>query len=221
MERFIRPGMTTRELDAIGAEVLDRYGAASTPMREYDFPGHTCISVNDEAVHGVPGDRIIHAGDLVKIDVEADLNGYVTDAARTVVVSSASRHNRLAACARSAFRQAMKVSKAGNRIRDIGKVVEREITRSGYSVIRQLCGHGVGRKAHEPPSIPNYDEPKRRERLTEGLVMTVEPIIAAGSGHVFAAGDGWTLRTLDGSLSAHHEETIVITRAEPILLTTG
>ncbi len=220
MARSVMPGMKTVELDAIGAGVLRRHGAASTPQREYGFPGVTCISLNDEAVHGIPGDRRIQPGDLVKIDVEADADGYVADAARTVVVDPGPTHGfGLAFCARSAFWKALLVARAGEPIRSIGRVVENEVRRYGYSVIRELTGHGVGRKAHEPPMVPNYDEPLCRGTLTEGLVLTIEPVISAGSGRPVEGGDGWTVRTFDGGLSAHYEETIVITGDHPIVLT--
>ncbi len=220
MVRSVTPGMKTAELDAIGAEVLRRHGASSTPQREYGFPGVTCISVNDEAVHGIPGDRRIQPGDLVKIDVEADTGGYVADAARTVVVEPGETHGfGLASCARSAFWKALQVARAGEPIRSIGCAVESEVRSHGYTVIRELAGHGVGRKAHEPPMVPNYDEPLCQGTLTEGLVLTVEPVISLGSGRPVDGGDGWTVRTSDGGLSAHYEETIVITRDRPIVLT--
>lgn len=220
MIRSVAPGMKTAELDAIGAGVLRRHGAASTPRREYGFPGSTCISLNDEAVHGIPGDRLIRPGDVVKIDVEADAGGYVADAARTVVVDPGPMHALgLASCARSAFWRAIRVARAGEPVRSIGREVESEARRHGYAVIRELTGHGVGSKAHEPPVVPNYDEPMCRGELSEGLVLAVEPVISAGSGRAVDGGDGWTVRTEDGGLSAHYEETIVITGERPIILT--
>jgi methionyl aminopeptidase len=222
MARQVAPGRTTGEIDAVGAGILKRYGARSTPQHEYGFPGTACISVNDEAVHGIPGSRIIGPGDVVKIDLEADCGGYVADAARTVVApgGDALRRN-LARCAREAFHRALTAASAGNRTRDVGRAVESHVRRCGYSVIRSLTGHGVGRQAHEPPIIPNYDAPEARALLTEGLVVAVEPIIAAGGGAAYTAPDRWTIRTLDGSLAAHHEETIVITAGEPLVLTAG
>jgi methionyl aminopeptidase len=220
MGQRVVAGVTTAELDAVCVAALDRHGARPTPRHAYGFPGAACISVNDEVVHGIPGDRVLRAGDVVKIDVTADLNGYVADAARTLVVApSTPAGDRLTACARSAFACAMRVATAGRRIREVGTAVEGEVRRQGYSVIRELCGHGVGRKIHEPPMIPNYFDPRCQGRLNEGLVITVEPIIAAGSGRAVNGKDGWTVRTADRSLAAHHEETIVITRGRPIILT--
>jgi methionyl aminopeptidase len=220
MQRQAKPGMTTAELDAIGAQTLARHGARATPRHLYNFPAAVCISVNEEAVHGVPGPRVIQPGDIVKIDVTADLDGYVADAARTLVFARASRvGKRLAQCARSAFLQAMNVATVGRQTREIGRAVDTEVRRYGFSVMRQMFGHGVGREIHETPSIPSYYEPRCRDRLTEGLVITIEPIIAAGSGRSHDHEDGWTVTTADRSLTAHHEETIIITRGRPIILT--
>lgn len=220
MQKQARPGMTTGELDAIGAAVLASHGARPTPRETYNFPAAVCISVNEEAVHGVPGARVIQPNDIVKIDVTADLDGYVADAARTLTFNRASRvAKRLAQCARSAFLQALSAATAGRETREIGRVVEHEVRRYGFSVMRQMFGHGVGREIHEAPSIPSYDEPRCRDRLTEGLVVTIEPIIAAGNGRCVDKEDGWTVVAADGSLTAHHEETIIITRGRPIILT--
>jgi methionyl aminopeptidase len=220
MQRKAKPGMTTAELDAIGAGVLAKHGARPTPRDTYNFPGAVCISVNEQAVHGVPGSRVMKTGDVVKIDVTADLDGYVADAARSVILGRGTRvSKRLAECARSAFLQAMNVATAGRQTRDIGRAVDTEVRRYGFSVMRQMFGHGVGRQIHESPSIPSYYEPRCRDQLTEGLVITVEPIIAAGSGRSVDSSDGWTVTTADRSLTAHHEETIIITRGRPIILT--
>jgi len=215
-----RPGITTGELDAIGARVLAGHGAESAPPKVYGFPGAFCISVNEEAIHGIPGDRVIHSGDMVKLDLVAEKDGYYADAAVTVLVGEAApQAEALARCAETAFQQALPAARAGNRVYDIGRAVERETRRCGFSVMRELCGHGVGRTIHESPSIPNYHDPRFKTRLTEGLVITIEPIIAAGSGEGILDRDQWTIRTADGSLSAHYEHTVVITRGEPILLT--
>jgi methionyl aminopeptidase len=220
MQRHLAPGRTTAELDAVCRATLTEMGARPTPEHAYGFPGAACISVNDEVVHGIPGGRVLRPGDVVKLDVTADRDGYVADAARTVVVPPApERAQRLADCARAAFARALDVATAGTPIRAVGRAVEAEVLRHGYRVIRELSGHGVGRQIHEPPSIPNYDEPRCRGRFTEGLVITVEPILAAGSGKAFNCRDGWTIKTADRSLAAHHEETIVITRGRPLILT--
>lgn len=220
MREHLRPGMTTAELDALGEAVLRRHGARSAPQQHYAFPGVNCISLNDEAVHGIPHRRVIQPGDLVKLDVTAELDGYIADAAVTVGVPPVpAPARRLAACAEAAFQRALSVARAGERVNAIGRAVETEVRRWGFRVIRELCGHGVGRAIHEEPSVPNYCDRGNPTRLTEGLVITIEPIIAAGSGRVVLDPDGWTTRTADGSLSAHHEHTVVITRGRPVLLT--
>jgi methionyl aminopeptidase len=220
MAAAVRPGVTTAELDSVGAAVLARHGAESSPPLVYGFPGTACISVNDEAIHGIPGKRTLAAGDLVKLDVTAQKDGFVADAAVTVRVGRVSATaDALTRCAETAFRQGLKAARAGNRVCEIGRAVEREVRRCGFSVIPELCGHGVGRTIHEEPCVPNHYDPRFRTKLTDGLVLTIEPIIAAGSGRAELQPDQWTIRTGDGSLAAHYEHTIVITRDAPILLT--
>ena len=220
MKQAVRPGITTAELDEIGANVMHQHGAQSAPALVYKFPGVNCISVNEEVVHGVPGERKITEGDLVKLDVTIEKNGFIADAAITVPVGAVSEERqRLIACAERAFEKAMLVARAGFCISEIGRVVEREVCRSGFSVIRDLGGHGIGRTIHEEPRVPNYPDPEAQQILTEGLVITVEPIITAGSGRAVVAKDGWTVLTADRKTSAHYEHTLVITKGEPILLT--
>jgi methionyl aminopeptidase len=220
MKSAVRPGTTTAELDEVGAAVMRQHGAQSAPALVYQFPGVSCISVNDEAVHGIPGRRALAAGDLVKLDVTIEKNGFMADAAVTVPVGEVSEERQqLVGCAERAFAKAMLVARAGFRVWEIGRVIEREVRRSGFAVIRDLGGHGIGRTIHEEPRVPNYADPGANQILTEGLVITVEPIIAAGSGKAFVAPDNWTMITADHSASAHYEHTLVITKGEPILLT--
>ncbi|HET6176842.1 MAG TPA: type I methionyl aminopeptidase [Candidatus Sulfotelmatobacter sp.] len=220
MKGAVRPGVTTAELDDVGARMMQEQGARSAPAMVYRFPGENCISVNEEAVHGIPGKRALQAGDLVKLDVTIEKNGYMADAAITVPVGKVSgERQRLADCAERAFKKAMLVARAGFRVSEIGRLVEREVRRSGFAVIRDLCGHGIGRTIHEAPSVPNYPAPHANQILTEGLVITVEPIIAAGSGETVVAEDGWTVVTVDRRPAAHYEHTLVITKGAPILLT--
>jgi methionyl aminopeptidase len=220
MKREVRPGITTAELDESGAKVMREHGAKSAPALVYRFPGTSCISLNEEAVHGVPGERPVREGDLVKLDVTIEKDGFMADAAVTVPVGEVSEEDqRLVDCAERAFAKAMLVARAGFRVWEIGRAVEREVRRSGFSVIRDLGGHGIGRTIHEEPRVPNYADPEAHQVLSEGLVITVEPIIAAGSGRAVLAEDGWTVRTADGRPSAHYEHTLVITKGEPILLT--
>ncbi|MBL8230382.1 MAG: type I methionyl aminopeptidase [Bryobacterales bacterium] len=218
--KFVRPGITTAELDSIGAHLLAEQGAESAPPKVYGFPGALCISVNEEAIHGIPGSRVIRDGDLVKLDLVAEKDGYFADAAITVGAGSISKTARtLADCAESAFRKAAQVARVGHRVCDIGGAVEQETRRRGFRVLRDLRGHGVGRTIHEEPTVPNYYDREARTRLTEGLVITIEPILAATTGRAYLARDGWTIKTSDGSLAAHYEHTIVITRSAPILVT--
>lgn len=220
MAKNVRAGVTTAQVADIGARVMRENGARSAPVMVYGFPSEILISVNDEAVHGIPGKRKIQPGDLVKLDVTFEKNGYMADAAMTVPVEPVSDEaRRLALCAERAFRQAMRVARTGNRVNEIGRAVEREVKRSGFSVIRALGGHGIGRTIHEAPSVPNHYDFTMRDRLTEGLVITVEPIISVSASRSITAEDGWTERTADGSLAAHFEHTIVITEKAPILLT--
>jgi methionyl aminopeptidase len=214
------PGMTTAELDAIGAAILARHGARSAPQLIYNFPGATCISVNDEVVHGIPGSRVLRPGDLVKIDVTAELGGYIADAATMVALPPISEKKRkLRDCAERALRDAIASARWGHPLYEIGRAVETEVERRGFHVIPELCGHGVGRTIHEGPNVLNYEDRRNRERLTDGLVFTIEPIIASGTNKVRTEPDGWTVRTTDGSPAAHAEHTIVITKDRPIVLT--
>ena len=220
MRRRVRPGVSTAELDAVARRVLRQNGARHAPRHHYGFPGDSCISVNDEAVHGIPGSRVLRPGDLVKLDVVAEKDGYMADAAVTVGVPPVSAENqRLMDCARAAFQKAMEVARAGNRVSEIGRAVEAEVERHGFTVLRDLAGHGIGRRIHEPPSVPNHFDWRARQVLTEGLVIAVEPMVTAGAGRVVEDRDGWTIRTADGGMAAHHEHTVVITRGAPLLLT--
>jgi methionyl aminopeptidase len=223
MKSEAHSGVTTRDLDAIGADVMRANGAVSGPVTVYQFPGVSCISVNDEVVHGIPSGRKLRNGDLLKLDVTISKDGFMADAAETLLVGdqpvATALGTRLADCARRAFHSAMQAARAGNRVRDIGQAVEQEVQASGFHVIRDLCGHGIGRTIHEKPSVPNWPDPSASDLLTEGLVITVEPIIASKSGRTILAKDGWTVRTADHGLAAHHEHTLVITKDEPLLLT--
>lgn len=220
MRVHARPGVTTGELDEIGARVFARAGARSGPQLDYGFPGATCISVNDEAVHGIPGKRRLRDGDLLKLDVTAELDGFYADACESVVVGEASGSTmKLVAASRQALNEALRVARAGAPINRIGRTVQGTVTGHGYSVCMDLMGHGIGRRIHERPDIPNFDAPGFDQPLTEGLVITIEPIIAAGNGTVHQVGDGWTIKTSDGSYVSHSEHTIVVTTGAPLILT--
>jgi len=221
MRAAVAPGVTTAELDRVAKRVFDAAGARSAPQLVYQFPGLTCISVNDEIVHGIPSDaRRLAEGDLVKLDVTAELRGFMADACITVPVGRTSeRARQLVACAEGALKKALREARHGRRAVDVGRVVEDEVERRGFSVVRMLQGHGIGRTIHEEPMIPNWADPDCKGWLKEGLVITVEPIIAMGSGDMVEDRDGWTIRTRDGSLAAHFEHTLVVTKGAPLLLT--
>jgi methionyl aminopeptidase len=220
MKAAVRPSISTRELDQIALEVMQAHGARSAPQLVYDFPGTTCISVNEEIVHGIPGARMLVDGDLVKLDVTVELDGYMADACETVAVGRAGRTQReLIECATRAFFAGYAQVRPGARPYDIGAAVQAEVARSGFSVVRELTGHGIGRTIHEEPMIPNYREPHHARVLTEGLVFTIEPLIAQWSGRIVMMLDGWTIRTRDHSLSAHFEHTVVVTSSGAELLT--
>ena len=220
MERAVTPGISTGELDAIGAAVFARSGARSGPQLDYDFPGANCISVNDEAVHGIPGPRRLRDGDLVKLDVTAELAGFYADACVSVAVGTGNVHAAaLAQTARLALADGLAAARAGAPLNAIGAAVQAAVSARGHAVCPNLMGHGIGRRIHEPPDVPNHFVKRLRQPLESGLVLTIEPIISAGSGAVASSDDGWTIRTADGALSAHFEHTVVITDGEPLILT--
>lgn len=211
MREAVEPGITTAEIDQVGARVMYSAGGRSAPQLVYDFPGVNLISVNDEVVHGIPGGRRIARGDVVKLDVTADVGGYIADAAETVLVPPASATaTRLRTCATLAFEEGRTAARVGQPVRLIGAAVERTVRGCGFYVLRELSGHGVGRTIHESPVIPNYAAPSARERLSEGAVITIEPLISTSLTRAFTDLDGWTIRTRDGSLAAHHEHTVIV-----------
>jgi methionyl aminopeptidase len=220
MTKQVAPGITTGGLDAIAASICEREGARSAPAFVYGFPRTVLISVNDEVVHGIPGPRRVARGDLVKLDVTLEKGGFIADAARTIVAGGGGGLAAdLAQCAESAFMAALDVARAGVKVNAIGRTVQREVNSAGFTVVRGLTGHGVGRTIHEEPTVPNYFNRWQPDVLTEGLVLTIEPIITAGRDAIVTGDDGWTISTRDGSLAAHHEHTIMITKSAPIILT--
>jgi methionyl aminopeptidase len=220
MRSAMVPGITTAALDAIGEAVLARHGARSAPRAVYGFPGCCCISLNDEIVHGIPGTRVVAAGDVVKLDVTAECDGYVADAADTILVAPVEAAvRRLRRSAIAAFRDGLDRAAVGTLVNEIGRAVERRARQDGFAVIRELCGHGVGRTIHEPPEVANYYVPSQRDRLTDGLVLTIEPLLAARRTHAVQQPDGWTISTGNGCLSAHYEHTLIITPHGPEIVT--
>ena len=220
MRAEVRPGMTTLELDGIGERFARAEGARSAPQLAYDFPGFNCLSVNDEIVHGIPGARVLNPGDVVKLDVTLELDGYMADSAVTVVIPPVSVEARsLQRAARIAFNRGLAVARAGTSLREVGRAVESAARREGAVVVRELTGHGIGRRIHEPPIVPNWADPDVRTTLTEGLVIALEPMLTSAPARVVEDADGWTLRTHNRVLAVHHEHTIVIRRGAPLVLT--
>lgn len=221
MQSKLEPGITTRELDAIGGEFLAAHGARSAPKLTYQFPGFTCISVNEEAAHGIPGSRVLRAGDLVNIDVSAELNGYFADTGGSAVIPPESKLKlQVCAAAKRALESALLEARAGAKLNRIGRAIEREATRSGFTVIENLGSHGVGRALHEEPGfIPGYYDSRDPRVLRENQVITIEPFISSGARQVFENGDGWTLQTKRGVFTAQYEHTLVITKGKPLIMT--
>ena len=221
MKNATVPGITTLELDQIAKQLFNETGAISAPKNEYDFPGYTCISVNEEVAHGIPGKRVIQHGDLVNIDVSAVLNGYYADTGISFMVGqSDERIEKLCQCAVDAFHNGISKAKAGSKKNLIGKAVYNTARANGFNVIKNLTGHGIGRSLHESPDhILNYFDPWDSELLQEGTVLAVEPFISTKASMVTELGDGWTYVTKDKSLVAQCEHTIVVTKNEPIILT--
>jgi methionyl aminopeptidase len=217
----VRPGISTAELDEVGRDVMVEAGARSAPKAAYDFPGWTCISVNADVAHGIPArDKILRAGDVVNIDVSAELGGYWADTGASAPVGHvAPILSKLLAATRATQLEAMDEARAGRRLSRIGAVVERCARRTGFRVIRNLGGHGVGRFIHEKPHVSNVFDPRDSTVLWEGLVIAIEPFLSTRATHVVQAQDGWTLRTPDGSVGAQFEHTVVVTRGAPIVLT--
>lgn len=220
MLQAIQPGMTTAELDAIGADFLRKHGARSAPILAYKFPGYTCISINDEAAHGVPSQRVIQPGDLVNIDVSAELDGFWADTGASIPIPPVRAEvQRLCDFTKAALEAAISAARAGQPVNAIGRAVEPIAKRGGYKILEQLGGHGVGRSIHEMPQILNYYEKRLKDRFQKGMVVTLEPFLTTGTRHVNTDPDGWTLRTVDGSLVAQYEHTVVITEGRPLLVT--
>jgi methionyl aminopeptidase len=207
------PGVTTGALDAVAQAVFDHHGARSGPVLTYRYPGAICLSVDAEIVHGIPGGRRLRDGQLLTIDVAAEVDGYHADSATTIAVGQASgAARRLIAAARAALAAGIRAARPGATLRDVGAAVERVTEVRGFRVARELTGHGIGLRMHEPPTVFNWPAPyaEAGQELTDGLVLTIEPMIVAGEPRLITAPDGWTIRTADGALTAHEEHTVVI-----------
>ena len=228
IEDAIKPGMTTADIDRIAEETMKKYGAVSAE-KGYDpgirgvppYPAATCISINDEVIHGVPSSkRVIKDGDIVSVDLVALKNGYNGDAARTFLVGNVSKEaRRLVEVTKQAFFEGIKYAKKGNRVGDISHAIGEFVEKNGYNVVREFQGHGIGEEMHEDPGIPNYGKAGRGIRLEPGMTLAIEPMVMIGKPNICILDDGWTIVTEDGSLAAHYENTILITEKEPEILT--
>lgn len=218
---YIKPGVSTKEIDKIGEEMIRSMGCIPNFLNYGGFPASFCISLNDEVVHGIPSEeKIIQDGDLVKIDAGLIYKGYHSDAARTYAVGEVSKEaQQLIKVTRACFFEGLKMAKAGNHLNDISKAIGAHAAKYRYGIVRDLVGHGIGTHLHEDPQIPNFPQKRRGIKLLPGMTLAVEPMINLGRADVAWLDDEWTVVTMDGSLSAHYENTILITDGEPEILT--
>lgn len=216
-----KPGMTTLELDKIGEDFLNQHGAKSAPRVMYNFPGGTCISVAPVIAHGIPNEYVLKDGDLINIDVSAELNGYFGDTGSSMVVgASTPEYDKLLETTRATLSTVLGVVRAGRQLNIIGKTVQQEGAKNGYNPIFDLTGHGIGRQLHDKPSaVYNFHKADDRRMLENGLVLAIEPFLTTGQGHVVEKPDGWSLKTVDNTIAAQFEHTVIVTKGEPIILT--
>lgn len=221
MERALRPGMTTSDIDAIGEEVIRSYGCEPSFLNYNGYPASICVSVNEEVVHGIPSKkRVIKEGDIVSLDAGVIYKGYHSDAARTHAVGEISEEARkLIEVTEQSFFEGLKYAKEGNHLFDISAAIGRYAAGFGYGVVRELCGHGIGTHLHEDPEIPNFPMLRKGPKLKAGMTLAIEPMINLGTANVNWLDDDWTVVTADNKLSAHYENTVLITKGEPVLLT--
>lgn len=220
LAKEVKPGITTKRIDEIGETIIRDFGCEPSFLNYCGYPGSICISINDEVVHGIPNEKhIVRDGDLVSLDAGVIYKGYHSDAARTIMVGAVSEEaRRLVEVTRQSFFEGMKYAKPGYHIIDIGRAIQEYVERNGFSVVRDLTGHGIGRNLHEKPDIPNFAGRRKGPRLKPGMTLAVEPMVNAGEYDVAWMDDDWTVVTYDGSLSAHYENTILITEDEPVIL---
>lgn len=220
VKQYIKPGVTTKELDQIVEDFLRSQNAIPTFKGYSGFPYSICASVNEEVVHGFPSDRKLEEGDIISVDIGATFGGYVGDSAKTFFVGNVDdEKRRLVEITRQSFYEGIKFAKESYRLSDISHAIQEYVEKAGFSVVRDFVGHGVGRKMHESPQIPNFGRPGRGPRLQEGMVLAIEPMINAGTYNVKILDNDWTVVTVDGKPSAHYEHTVAITDGEPMLLT--
>ncbi len=221
LAKTLRPGITTKDIDRLGEEIIRSYGCTPSFLGYHDYPASICVSVNDEIVHGIPNTkRILKEGDIVSLDAGVIYKGYHSDAARTHAIGEISKEAKdLIRVTEECFFEGIKFAKEGNYLFDISAAIGRHAEKHGYGVVRDLCGHGIGTALHEKPDIPNYEMNRRGVKLKKGMTLAIEPMINIGTHAVKWLDDDWTVVTADGSLSSHYENTVLITEDEPILLT--
>ncbi len=221
LETYIEPGMTTKEIDRYVGERIRKHGMTPTFLNYQGFPGNACVSINEEVVHGIPSKKKrLKEGDIVSVDVGSTYKGYVSDAARTYGVGEISKEAQdIITAAKEGFFAGVQFCKVGHRLSDISHGIQTEVESRGYGVIRVLVGHGVGRRLHEEPQIPNYGQAGRGPRIGAGMAFAIEPMITQGTYEVETLDDDWTIVTADRKLSAHYENTVIITEGEPELIT--
>lgn len=217
---FVKPGVTTRQVDQFAAERIRHHGGKSAFLGYRKYPCHTCISVNDEVVHGLANERQLRFGDIVSVDCGVIYKGFIGDTARTIAVGGCGvAAQRLMDVTQQALAEGVARAVAGHRVTDISRAIQTYVEGNGYSVVREFVGHGVGRTMHEEPQVPNYVDARSNQRLRPGMTIAIEPMVNAGRPEVKILKDGWTVVTQDGSLSAHFEHTVLITDGEPEILT--
>ncbi|HOX58695.1 MAG TPA: type I methionyl aminopeptidase [Candidatus Paceibacterota bacterium] len=217
---FVQPGVTTKEVNDFAASRIKHFGAKSAFLGYRKYPCHICISVNDQVVHGLAGSRALQFGDIVSLDVGVIYSGFIGDTARTVAVGGCGvLAQRLIDVAEKALYQGISQALPGGRVADISRTIQNYVEGNGFSVVREFVGHGVGRTMHEEPQIPNFVDGKSSPKLRPGMTLAIEPMVNAGAAGVKILNDGWTVVTQDGSLSAHFEHTVLITEAQPEVLT--
>ncbi|WP_102399149.1 type I methionyl aminopeptidase [Haloimpatiens massiliensis] len=220
LEDVVKPGITTKELDRIAEDYMNKQGAKPSFKGYYGFPASLCTSINEEVVHGIPSDRVLQEGDIISVDCGAILNNYHGDAARTFAVGNISDDaKKLIQVTRECFFKGVEYAKVGNRLTDISHSIQLYAESFGYSVVREYVGHGIGREMHEDPEVPNYGREGRGPKLTHGMMLAIEPMINLGEYHVVTKPNGWTVVTVDGKLSAHYENTVAILDEGPEILT--
>ena len=217
---MVKPGVTTREIDRAVEAFIRKNGAVPSFLNYHGYPGSACISVNDEVIHGIPGDRVLKEGDIVSVDVGAYIGGFHGDCAATFACGEISPEaQRLIDVTRESFFRGIACAREGKRLFDISAAVQEYVEANGFTVVREFVGHGIGRQLHESPEVPNYGTAGRGPRLLRGMTLAIEPMVNAGAASIRQLNDGWTVKTLDGKLSAHYENTVLITDGEPEILT--